>query len=535
MVVADASNWAVGGYYGQGKDYKVMTPAGFHSRALNDAEKNYPTHDKEMLAIVDCLKKWEPQLTGTRFETLTDHAPLTHWKTQRDLTPRQVRWNETLTRFDTDIRHIPGISNSAADALSRYPYAQDPKQSSSHDPISAYLNATSVIEFDKAILKSVRDHYGEDSLLGPIIENPERYPLYEVKDELIFFEGRLAIPANDRQSRNTLLALHHDSQNHFGIAKTIRAIQRDYFWPGLTRDVEMYIKSCVPCARNKSSTQAPAGFLHPMPIPNERFAELAMDFVGPLPKAKGFDTILVMTDRLTNYVKIEPTTSTATAPMIADLVYRSWYRQFGLPSAITSDRDKLFVSKFWKELFKKIDIQLRMSTAYHPETDGSSERSNKTIIEALHHYVNARQTDWPDHLIHVETAMNNSVNATTSKTPTELLYGSPIRLFPTPIDKTNVTVPAVSDYIARIEESIAIARDHHAEAKTRQATNSNCHRRQEPEYQVGDHVYLDTTNLHLRIKQKGRSAKFYPRFAGPFEIISAKPETSTYKLQLPSE
>ena len=85
--------------------------------------------------------------------------------------------------------------------------------------------------------------------------------------------------------------------------------------------METYIKSYVPCAKNKSSTQAPAGFLHPMPIPNERFAELAMDFVGLLPKAKGFDTILVMTDHLTNYVKIEPTTSTATAPMIADLVY----------------------------------------------------------------------------------------------------------------------------------------------------------------------------------------------------------------------
>jgi hypothetical protein len=90
-----------------------------------------------------------------------------------------------------------------------------------------------------------------------------------------------------------------------------------------------------------------------------------------------------MTDRLTNYVKIKPTTSSATAPAIANLVYRSWYHQFGLPTAITSDRDKLFVSKFWMELFKRIDVQLRMSTAYHLETDSSSERSNKTIIEAL--------------------------------------------------------------------------------------------------------------------------------------------------------
>jgi len=272
-----------------------------------------------------------------------------------------------------------------------------------------------------------------------------------------------------------------------------------------------------------------------MPIPDQWFHKLAMDFVGPLPKAKGFDTILVMTDRLTNYVKIEPTVRTATAPMIATLVYQSWYRQFGLPAAITSDRDKLFVSKFWKELFKKLDIQLRMSTAYHPETDGSSERFNKTIIESLRQYVNARQSDWPDHLIHVETVMNNSVNTTTGKMPTELLYGCLIRLFPAPVAKDDITIPATADYIAKIEDSITSARDRHAKAKTRQVTQANKHRREEPEYRVGDRVYLDTEHLRLGIKRKGRSAKFYPHFAGPFGIIDAKPETSTYKLQLPPE
>src|SRR5947207_1139672 len=152
--------------------------------------------------------------------------------------------------------------------------------------------------------------------------------------------------------------------------------------------------------------------------------------------------LLIMTDHLIDYVKIEPTHTTATARDIADIVYRSWYRQFGLPSAITCDHDKLFTSKFWTELFKKIDIQLRMSTFYHPETDGSSECSNKTAIKSLRHYVNVRQTDWADHLIHVEMVMNNSVNATTSKTPTELLYGTHIHLFPVPIDKDSITVPS---------------------------------------------------------------------------------------------
>ena len=120
---------------------------------------------------------------------------------------------------------------------------------------------------------------------------------------------------------------------------------------------------------------------------------MALNFVAPLPKSKGFDSVLIMTDRLTNYCKIEPLKTTATAQDVAELFYRTWYRQFGLPNAITFDRDKLFTSGFWKGLFKKIAVHLRMSTAFHSETDESSERSNKTVIKAVRHYVSVRQHD----------------------------------------------------------------------------------------------------------------------------------------------
>ena len=133
--------------------------------------------------------------------------------------------------------------------------------------------------------------------------------------------------------------------------------------------------------------------------------------------------------------------------------------------------------------------------------------------------------------------MNNSVNATTGKTPTELVYGTPLRLFPSPneLAKPDLDVPAVSDYIRRIQDNISFARDHHVEAKTRQTTYANCSRRAEPEYKVGDKVYLETKDLRLGIKQKGRSAKFYPRYVGPFEISKAEPATSNYTLKLPPE
>ena len=191
------------------------------------------------------------------------------------------------------------------------------------------------------------------------------------------------------------------------------------------------------------------------------------------------------------------------------------------------------MSRFWQGLFEKLNTHLHMSTAFHLETDGSSECSNKTTIEALRHYVNTRQNDWSQHLIHVEMAMNNSVNATTGISPTELLNGTHLRLVPHPADTTS-TVPAVTDFLEKINESVQLAKDRHVIAKTRQAIQANRQRRAEPNYQVGDLVYLNTGNLHLRIKQQGRSAKFFPRFVGPFPILKIKPETSSYKLDLPA-
>jgi len=135
--------------------------------------------------------------------------------------------------------------------------------------------------------------------------------------------------------------------------------------------------------------------------------------------------------------------------------------------------------------------------------------------------------------MHIETAMNNSINATTGKSPTELLYGTHVRLIPHPAD-TCSTIPAVTDFLEKIDESIQLTKDRHVIAKTHQATQANRRRHTQLNYRVGDLVYLNTGNLHLRIKQQGHSAKFFPRFVGPFLILEARPETSSYKLDLPT-
>jgi len=163
-----------------------MPPVSFYSQALNPAERNYPTYDKELLAIVEGVKKSEPVLTGTRFEVLTDHAPLAHLKSQWDLSPRQIRWNETLARFDMDIHYISGVTNSAADALSRYPYIQQPwtDPTPSDDLIEVYL--ITAAEVDSDVTNAIKVAYPNDTLFGPVLANPRRYPGYVVHDGLIY-------------------------------------------------------------------------------------------------------------------------------------------------------------------------------------------------------------------------------------------------------------------------------------------------------------------------------------------------------------
>ena len=213
-LVTDANNKGIGGYVAQGKDWKTARPIGFYSRQYRSAEFNYPTHEQEMLAVVECMKHWYPQPTGTCFEVLTDHAPLRFWRTQRDLSKRQIRWLDFLCDFDFDVKYIPGITNTAADALSRYPYAQNQPQEPEQ------INAIITIEIDSSFKQKIRKGYEEDTFFVPITEHPEQFPRYEIRDGLIYVDdGRLCIPSC-KETREALLRQHHDNENHFGFRKT---------------------------------------------------------------------------------------------------------------------------------------------------------------------------------------------------------------------------------------------------------------------------------------------------------------------------
>jgi len=182
---------------------------------------------------------------------------------------------------------------------------------------------------------------------------------------------------------------------HFGADKAYTNLRESYYWPNMRRDLEnAYVPGCVDCQHNKSQTSKPRGPLHPLPVPDERGSSVAMDFVGPLPEDEGFNCILTMTDCLGLDIQIVPTRTDITAEALASLFFKHLYCENGLPTDIVSDQDKLFVSKFWRALHHLTGVKLKTSTAYHPQTDGSSECSNKTVNQCLRYHVQWNQKGW---------------------------------------------------------------------------------------------------------------------------------------------
>src|SRR5713226_534055 len=210
----------------------------------------------------------------------------------------------------------------------------------------------------------------------------------------------------------------------------------------MRRDLKnSYIPACLDCQRNKSATTRPVGPLHPLKVPDSRCQSIAMDFIGPLPIDNGYDCILTITDHLGSDICIIPTTCSLTAEKLAKLFFKEWYCENGLPMEIISDHDKLFVSRFWTALHKLTRVQLKLSTSYHPQTDGASERTNKTVVQCVRFNVERDQKSWSSCLPKVRFDIMNTVNRSTGYTPFQLRFGKSPRILPHMVTTTDTSSP----------------------------------------------------------------------------------------------
>ncbi|MCO5598177.1 hypothetical protein L7F22_052269 [Adiantum nelumboides] len=256
---------------------------------------------------------------------------------------------------------------------------------------------------------------------------------YTVMDELLYYLDRICVPHNGAL-RKILIEEHHEVPfaAHPRINKTYRFLSATYFWPQIQQDVIKYVKACHSCQIMKASRQLPQGLLQPLPVPKERWESISMDFITTLPRtSKGNAQILVIVDRFSKMAHFIPCKKAASAPDIASLFVQHIFRIHGLPRSIISDGDPKFTRHFWTSLFKSLGTNLLFSSAYHPQTDGQTERVNQILEEILRHYIQNHLASWEEYLPLVEFVYNIAPHSVTGMTPFQAAYGH------TPLVPTN--------------------------------------------------------------------------------------------------
>lgn len=540
-------------------------PVAFESRKLIPAEVNYLTTEQELLAVVHALTTWRCFLEGVEFTVVTDHNPLTFFPSQPTLSRRQARWAELLSRYRFKWEYRPGRTN-VADPLSRVPTHKDeahacvahlfavelrPRNKPAAQPPPAPLapkpkrrarsaparpNPTAEAAEPKpppppvmgpltGDLRAFREAYKSD----PWFDDPRNLEgLHKGSNGLWYKGDKLVIPDVQWIKEGIMYEMHDAPYSgHVGVRKTTKLVQRMYWWPGLTADVDSYVKACHSCQRTKVVQKKPGGLLQPLPIPNEPWESISMDWITSLPPtARGHDAILVFVCRLTKMVHIAPTTSKITAQGTAELFAQEVWKHHGLPRDIVSDRDPRLTSHFWQAVMKYLGTKTNMSTAFHPQSDGQTERVNRVLEDMLRHFVDPRQDDWDLLLPTVEFAINNSYHESTKDTPFRLVYGrdpaTPLALGHKP------KVKAAHEWADRMMQGLAEAKKCLQAAQQRQKTYADT-RRRPVQFAVGDEVLLSTVN----IKFKGAlSRKLLPRWVGPYRIVRALGPVA-YELELP--
>src|SRR6185437_5426663 len=303
-------------------------------------------------------------------------------------------------------------------------------------------------------------------------------------------DDKVYVPFTDA-IRVSIIKEHHDTptNGHLGEYKTLERISRYYYWPSMRKSIQQYIQQCQSCQANKASHQLPIGLLQSLDIPGKRWETVSMDLITKLPETtKGNDAIIVFVDKFSKMVHYAATTTTCTAVEVARIFFDTVVKVHGVPKHIISDRDPRFTSRFWKQLWNLLGTELKMSTSHHPQTDGQTERSNRTLEDILRHYVSKQQNDWDDHLTAAEIAVNSSVHASTGLTPFYINYGDHPS-FPTHMPFDSITNSTVHELMQRLQQNMDVARSRMEHAQHNQAHYAN-QRSRDSSFEEGEMVWL---------------------------------------------
>src|SRR5512139_3644781 len=437
MVYCDASRQGLGCVLMQ--DGHVVAYA---SRQLRPHEGNYPTHDLELAVVVHALKIWRHYLIGNRCEIYTDHKSLKYIFTQSDLNLRQRRWLELIKDYDVGIHYHPGKANVVADALSRKSHCNTLNVRGIPPELNQQMEALNLsivgrgflaaLEAKPTLLDQIREAQENDPDMHGLLKNMKQGKaagFTEDEHGTLWNGNRVCVP-DSRELKQLILQEAHESPYsiHPGSTKMYLDLKEKYWWVSMKREIAEFVALCDVCQRVKAEHQRPAGLLQPLQVPECKWDEIGMDFITGLPKTQGgYDSIWVVVDRLTKVARFIPVKTTYGGNKLAELYFARIVSLHGIPKKIVSNRGSQFTSHFWKKLQEELGTRLNFSTAYHPQTDGQTERLNQILEDMLRACVLDFGKTWDKSLPYAEFSYNNSYQASIQMAPYEALYGRKCR------------------------------------------------------------------------------------------------------------
>lgn len=577
ILETDCSGYALGGCLSQVDREGRLRPVAYYSRRLNASEVNYPIHDKEMLSIITCLKEWKAELQSVAkpFTIFTDHKNLDYFATKRLLNERQVRYSDLLQHFNFKLKWRPGKACERPDALSRRD--QDKPRGINDDRTAGRIrqllpsvdaNATTISrkKQKKIIGKDPASQIGlfDDDELQALwcrgvemdedwkrarnaVQNRDRGFPPEIAHKMTANiaectvaadsvlrgrENRIWVP-NYEPLRTAIMQKIHDSHlnGHPGKDTMVAIILRRWFWPKLRDSVRRFIRNCDVCGRTSVWREAKAGFLRSLPIPQRIGSELTIDFITDLPPSKHCTNLMVITDRLSKDIFLFGTNSMS-AETCASVFIDRYYRYFGFPLYLLSDRGSDWTSHFWKTFCERTGIKQRLTTSYHPQSN-ASERANQEVYKYLRIFTCYAQDNWMDLLPMAQLALNGRPNsAIGGMSPFFLRYGYDLdALGESPLDIVKHSKHPgkfrADEYVNRLKDAQDFAQAAMASAQQRAESNANKHRRQPEKFQVGDKVWLDLRNIKTPQLSK-KLAWLHAKYE-----VTAVPDALTVELNVP--
>jgi len=333
-------------------------------------------------------------------------------------------------------------------------------------------------------------------------------------DGLLWFRGKIYVPRSPDLCRQ-IVALCHDTQiaGHPGHWKTLELVSWNYWWPQMSRYIGQYVSTCDLCLWTKPWRYSPVGKLQPLSVPDAWWDTLSVDFVVELSESSGHDAVMTVVDAVSKRVYFIPTHTTVTVEGAARLFLYYVWKLHGLPKCVVSNCGPQFIALFTKELYRLLGIQISSSTAWHPQTDGQTERVNQELDQFLCLFVNERQDNWYDLLSIAEFQHNNHVHSATQQPPFLLDMGRIPRMGFEPRQDPS-SLETVNEFTKRMESATEEAKSTICKAQEDMTRYYNRRRSLAPVFQPGDWVYLDASD----IKTTHLSPKLSYRRLGPFEI-----------------